>query len=216
MHLILFGAPGVGKGTQAKNISKDYNIPQISTGDMLREAVRTQSSLGKKAEAVMNRGDLVPDDLMLNLIKERISKPDCSKGLILDGFPRTIPQAEGLAKLMKELHLPAFTCIEITVPDEKIVARLTSRLTCSSCGKDYNPTLGSIPENMKCTACSGQIVTRKDDNEETIRKRLKVYQEQTAHVKTFYQKAGNSYSINGDRKVSDVYDEIKQILAKLD
>ncbi len=216
MHLILFGAPGVGKGTQAKNISKDYNIPQISTGDMLREAVRTQSPLGKKAEAIMNRGDLVPDDLMLNLIKERISKPDCSKGLILDGFPRTIPQAEGLAKLMQELHLPAFTCIEIKVPDEIIVTRLTSRLTCASCGKDYSPSLGKIPENMKCSACGGQIITRKDDNEETIRKRLGVYQEQTAHVKTFYQKAGNSYSIDGDREVSVVYDEIKSILSKMD
>ena len=216
MYLILFGAPGVGKGTQAKNISKDYNIPQISTGDMLREAVRTQSSLGKKAEAIMNRGDLVPDDLMLNLIKERISKPDCSKGLILDGFPRTIPQAEGLSKLMQELHLPAFTCIEITVPDEKIISRLTSRLTCGSCGKDYNPAFKSVPGDMKCTVCGGQILTRKDDNEETIRKRLNVYQEQTAHVKTFYQEAGNSYSIDGNREVSIVYDEIKSILSMMD
>lgn len=216
MHLILFGAPGVGKGTQAKNISRDYNIPQISTGDMLREAVRTQSELGKKAEAIMNRGDLVPDDLMLNLIEERISKPDCAKGLILDGFPRTIPQAEGLSKLMQKLHLPAFTCIEIQVPAEKIIARLTSRLTCNSCGKDYNPAISAVPQDMKCTACGGDIVTRKDDNEETIRKRLGVYEEQTAHVKTFYEKAGNSYSIDGDCEVSVVYEEIKKILSTMD
>lgn len=216
MHLILFGAPGVGKGTQAKHISKDYNIPQISTGDMLREAVRTQSALGKKAEAVMNRGDLVPDDLMLNLIEDRISRPDCAKGLILDGFPRTIPQAEGLSKLMKKLHLPAFTCIEITVPGKKIIDRLTSRLTCNSCGKDYNSAMQTLPSDMKCTVCEGHIITRKDDNEETIRKRLNVYEEQTAHVKTFYENAGRSYSIDGDREVSVVYEDIKKILSTME
>ena len=215
MHLILFGAPGVGKGTQAKNISKEYGIPQISTGDMLREAVREQTELGKKAGSIMNRGDLVPDELMLGLIQERISRPDCSNGLILDGFPRTIPQAEELSKLMTQLELPAFTCIEITVPDENIIRRLTSRMACQDCGTDYSSAINPAPADMQCTKCGGKIITRKDDNEETIRKRLNVYQEQTSHVKHFYEEKGKFFSIDGHREVSLVYIVIKDILATL-
>ncbi len=215
MYIILFGAPGVGKGTQAKRISREYGIPQISTGDMLREAVREKTELGKKAEAIMNRGELVPDDLMLNLIRERISKPDCAKGLILDGFPRTTPQAEELSKLMGEMQLPPFTCIEITVPSETIINRLTSRMTCSSCGKDFNPVFTEVPTNMKCTKCGGAIITRSDDNKETIQKRLNVYNEQTAQVKYFYKDKGHFFSIDGDRDVSEVYTSINDILHRL-
>lgn len=215
MYLILFGAPGVGKGTQAKNISRDYGIPQVSTGDMLREAVREQTPLGKKAEAVMNRGELVSDDLMLDLIKERIGRPDCSKGLILDGFPRTIPQAEGLTELMKGMNLPSFTCIEITVPSEQIIKRLSARMTCGSCGADYNPATNPPPADMQCTKCDGKIVIRKDDNEETIRKRLRVYEEQTSHVKTFYQARDAFFSIDGNRSVENVYSSLKEILTKI-
>ncbi len=212
MYIILFGAPGVGKGTQAKKISKDYGIPQISTGDMLREAVRGKTELGKKAEAIMNRGELVPDELMLNLIRERISRPDCAKGLILDGFPRTTPQAEELSELMGEMQLPPFTCIEITVPNEKIINRLSSRMTCSQCGKDYNPAIHQIPADMKCTKCGGTIITRSDDNAETIQKRLNVYNEQTAPVKYFYKDKGRFFSIDGDRDVMEVYTSISEIL----
>lgn len=215
MYLILFGAPGVGKGTQAKKISKDYGIPQISTGDMLREAVREKTELGKKAEAIMNRGELVPDDLMLNLIRERISKPDCVHGLILDGFPRTTPQAQELSKLMQEMRLPTFTCIEITVPNEKIINRLTSRMTCSSCGKDYNPAFGQVPDDMKCTKCGGAIITRSDDNKETIQKRLNVYNEQTSQVKYFYKDNGHFFTVDGDRDVAEVYTSINEILQQL-
>ena len=215
MHLILFGAPGVGKGTQAKKISKEYGIPQVSTGDMLRDAVREQTELGKKAGSIMNRGDLVPDDLMLDLIHERIMKPDCAKGLILDGFPRTIPQADELSKLMRTLDFPSFTCIEITVPDEKIILRLTSRMTCGACGKDYNHAVEAAPEDMVCRKCSGKIITRKDDNEETIQKRLNVYKEQTSQVKHYYEDKGNFYSINGDQEVDVVYSNLNEILNKL-
>ena len=215
MHIILFGAPGVGKGTQAKKISKEYGIPQVSTGDMLREAVREQTELGKQAGSLMNRGELVHDDLMLNLIKERVKKPDCAKGLILDGFPRTIPQADALSHLMKHLNFPCFTCIEITAPSEIIIGRITSRMTCSSCGKDYNPAITPAPADMMCTKCGNKIKSRQDDNEETIRRRLNVYQEQTAQVKHFYEERGTFFTIDGDRDVSEVYASVKDILKNI-
>ncbi len=212
MYLILFGAPGVGKGTQAKLISADYHIPQISTGDMLREAVGKQTELGKKAQAIMERGELVPDDIILGIIKNRISQEDCKNGLILDGFPRTIPQAEGLSKLTEALQLPAFTCIEITVPEAVIIKRLTSRKVCEKCGMDFNPVTNPAPADHICPKCGGRIVTRQDDNEETIRKRLKVYHDQTAQVKDYYKQHDHFYSIDGNKDVEAVYQEIKSIL----
>ena len=215
MNLILFGAPGAGKGTQAKLISKDYGIPQISTGDMLREAVRLQTDLGKQAESIMAAGQLVPDHLMLGLIRERITKPDCANGLILDGFPRTIPQAEGLARLMNELNLPPFICLEISVPEEIIINRLSSRKTCSQCGADYNPATNPAPADMKCTVCGGRIVTRPDDNEETVKKRLEVFKRQTGPVKDYYAKNGNFYSVDGNKPVNEVYESIRKILDAL-
>jgi len=215
MHLILFGAPGVGKGTQAKKISREYGIPQISTGDMLREAVRNNTELGKQAKAIMSRGELVSDAIILNLIKDRIARPDCEKGLILDGFPRTIPQAEGLSKLMETLKLPKFSCIEITVPDEEIIRRLSSRMTCDRCGKDYNPMMGAIPEDLICTACGGNIISRSDDNDKTILNRLKVYQEQTSQVKNYYLARKHFYTIDGNRSADQVYQSIQEIISQL-
>ena len=214
MHLILFGAPGAGKGTQAKLISKEYGIPQISTGDMLREAVRLQTDLGKKAEGIMAAGQLVPDDLILKLIEERITKPDCSNGFILDGFPRTIPQAEALSQLMKRLNLPPFTCLEISVPEDVLIKRLSSRKTCSQCGADYNPATNPAPTDMICPVCGGKIITRSDDNEETIKNRLNVFKRQTGPVKDYYAKAGNFFSIDGNKSVEEVFASIKKILDK--
>ena len=212
MNLILFGAPGVGKGTQAKLISKEYQIPQISTGDMLREAVRNQTDLGRQAQQIMERGELVPDEIILGIIRERIQQPDCTDGLILDGFPRTVPQAEGLEQLGHELHLSPFLCIEIRVPEEVIIKRLTTRKVCSQCGADFNPATNPAPEDGICPKCGGKIVTRQDDNEETIRKRLDVYNRQTAPVKNFYQQKQQFFSIDGNRTVEEVYREIKKIL----
>ncbi len=215
MYLILFGAPGAGKGTQAKRISKEYGIPQISTGDMLREAVRLQSDLGKKAESIMAAGQLVPDDLMLKLIEERITKPDCNNGLILDGFPRTIPQAEELTLLMNKLNLPPFTCLEISVPEDVITKRLSSRKTCSKCGADFNPATNPAPADMKCPICGGDIITRTDDNEETVKNRLNVFKQQTGPVKDFYAKTGNFFSVDGNKPVDEVFASIKKILNEL-
>ncbi len=212
MYLILFGAPGVGKGTQAKLISRKFGIPQISTGDMLREAVKNQTEFGKKAGEIMSRGELVPDDLILNMIKERFGKDDCKNGFILDGFPRTLPQAEGLDKLMKELELPEFKCIEIAVPDEHIITRLVSRRLCSKCGADYNLITNPPPANKKCIKCGGDIIQRKDDNEETINNRLQVYNQQTAPLKDFYQKKGQFFSVDGRNSVEEVQNEIGTVL----
>jgi len=212
MYLILFGAPGVGKGTQAKLVSKKLNIPQISTGDMLRAAVKNQTELGKQAGAIMSRGELVPDDLILNMIKERFGQDDCKNGFILDGFPRTLAQADGLDKLMKELNLPEFTCIEITVPDKDIIDRLVSRRGCSKCGADYNLSTNPPPADNKCVKCGGEIIQRKDDNEETIGNRLKVYSDQTAPLTDFYQKKGKFFSVDGRNSIDAVQDEMAAFL----
>ncbi len=212
MYIILFGAPGVGKGTQAKLISRKYKIPQISTGDMLREAIRQGTELGKQAEAIIAKGELVSDDIMLGLINERISQPDCKNGFILDGFPRTIAQAKGLDQLFKEKNLPSPICIEITVPENVIITRLTARRICEQCGTIYDPVTNPVPENNICPKCGGRIVKREDDNEETIHKRLQVYHEQTAPVRDYYRQLSTFYSIDGNRSVEEVFNEIDSIL----
>ena len=212
MYLILFGAPGVGKGTQAKLISKKHKIPQISTGDMLRAAVKNKTELGKKAGEIMSRGELVPDDLILEMIKERFGLDDCKNGFILDGFPRTLAQAEGLDKLMQHLKLPEFNCFEISVPDQDIISRLVSRRLCSNCGTDYNLITNPPPEDLKCIICGGEIIQRKDDNEETITNRLKVYTDQTAPLKNYYQSKGNFITVDGRKKIDEVQEDINNLL----
>jgi adenylate kinase len=181
---------------------------------MLREAVKNESELGKEASLLMNQGMLVHDEIMLALIKERISRPDCEPGFILDGFPRTITQAEGLDKLFSELQLSDVTCIEITVPDEEIINRLVSRRLCESCGTDYNLITNPPPENMRCKKCEGTIIQRKDDNRETISNRLEVYLEQTSPLKEYYKHKGAFYSFDGLRDINDIRDEIFEILEK--
>lgn len=212
MYLILFGAPGVGKGTQARLISENYHIPQISTGDMLRDAVKEKTKLGLKANELMNQGKLVPDEIMLELIKDRISLPDCQNGFILDGFPRTLEQAKGLDALFSELNLPGVTCIEINVPDDEIVKRLISRRICEKCGTDYNLITNPPPTNLICTKCGGNIVRRKDDNQETISNRLKVYLEQTAPLKDYCRKKGHFHSVDGLRSIEEVRQDIFRIV----
>ena len=213
MYLILFGAPGVGKGTQAKLISSKHNIPQISTGEMLRAAVKSQTELGKKAGEIMSRGELVPDDLILEMIKERFGMDDCKNGFILDGFPRTLAQVEGLDKLMEELNLPDFKCIEISVPDQDIISRLVSRRLCSNCGTDYNLITNPPPEDMRCLKCGGEIIQRKDDKEETITNRLKVYNDQTSPLKNYYQAKGNFFTVDGRKSIDEVQQEVNALLA---
>lgn len=212
MRLILLGAPGVGKGTQAKKLQDQFGIPQISTGDILRAAVRDKTELGMAAKAYMDRGELVPDDVIIGIIRERISQPDCEKGFILDGFPRTIPQAEALDAMLAEMKLNLDVVLEIYVDPEKIVQRLTNRRVCSECGAVFNLLTNPPPADGKCPNCGGEIIQRDDDKEETVRNRLAVYNKQTAPLKEFYSKKGILKTINGDDTIEEVYRKILDTL----
>ncbi len=212
MYLILLGAPGAGKGTQAKMIMKKYDIPQISTGDILRNEVSEQTALGKKAKDIMERGELVSDDIILSMVENRIAKPDCQNGFILDGFPRTIPQAEGLDEIIRKNPRINLKVVEIVVPEEKIISRLTSRRVCSNCGKDYNLNLNPPPPDGRCTVCGGEIIQRDDDKESTIRNRLKVYRQQTEPLVDYYSNKGILFRIDGQRPVNQVFEEIERIV----
>jgi len=212
MYIMLLGAPGVGKGTQAKKIMAKYGIPQISTGDILRNEVRLQTELGKLAKEVMERGELVPDEIILKMVEKRLQEPDCQKGFILDGFPRTIPQAEGLEEILQRMGNISLKVIEIYVPDEEIIRRLSARRICSKCGKDYNLIFNPPPADGKCEVCGGEIIQRDDDREETIRKRLEVYRKQTEPLVSYYQKKGNLYRVDGTRSIEEVFQEIERII----
>ncbi len=212
MQLILLGAPGAGKGTQAKRIMATYHIPQISTGDILRKEVREKTELGLKAKDIMERGELVPDDIILKMIEKRLHQPDCQNGFILDGFPRTIPQAEGLEEILDNMGKNQLIVIEISVSDEEIIRRLSNRRICSMCGKDFNLILNPPPENMVCPVCGGKIIQRDDDKPETIKKRLEVYRKQTEPLIKYYHQKGKLFRIDGLRPVDTIFNQIKEIL----
>jgi adenylate kinase len=187
MKLILLGAPGAGKGTVAKQLTQLDGSVQISTGDILRGAVQAGTELGKKAEAFMKAGDLVPDDLIMGIMEERLQEDDCAKGFLLDGFPRTIPQAEALKELLARLNIELDFAVEIDVPREVILDRLTTRRTCVDCGAIYN--VKSMPPKVEgvCDKCGGKVVQRDDETEEAISNRLDVYNEKTAPLVDFYK-----------------------------
>ena len=187
MKLILLGAPGAGKGTVAKELTKLDGSVQISTGDILRGAVQAGTELGKQAEAFMKAGDLVPDDLIMGIMEQRLQEPDCANGFLLDGFPRTIPQAEALGVLLKKIDVDLDFAVEIDVPREVILDRLTTRRTCEGCGAIYN--VKSMPPKVEgvCDKCGGKVVQRDDETEEAISNRLDVYQEKTAPLVGYYK-----------------------------
>ncbi|RLI84371.1 adenylate kinase [Archaeoglobales archaeon] len=215
MNLILLGAPGAGKGTQAKLIVSKYNIPQISTGDMLREAVAKQTELGKKAKEYMDKGELVPDDVVIGIVKERLAQPDCEKGFILDGFPRTLKQAEALDKILDELGKKIDAVINVAVPEDEIVRRIVNRRTCKKCGAVYHLIYNPPKESGKCDKCGGELYQRDDDREETVKERLKVYKAQTEPLIDYYSKKGLVYDVDGAKSIDGVFEEIKEILDKL-
>ncbi len=215
MNLILLGGPGAGKGTQAKLIVEKYKIPQISTGDMLREAVKQGTELGKKAKEYMDKGELVPDEIVIGIVKERLKQPDCDRGFILDGFPRTIAQAEALDKILDEIGKKIDAVINIQVPEEEIVKRIVNRRTCKNCGAIYHLIYSPPKEPNKCDKCGGELYQRDDDKEETVRERLRVYREQTEPLIEYYQKKGILYNVDGTKDINGVFEEIKSILDKL-
>ncbi|MEE4161750.1 MAG: adenylate kinase [Woeseiaceae bacterium] len=208
MRIVLLGAPGSGKGTQAKKLMAERNIPQISTGDMLRAAVAEGTRFGQKAKAIMERGELVPDDVMLGIISERLARPDAADGFILDGFPRTEQQALDLEELLDELGTPLDAAILMDVDFDILMKRLTGRRTCSKTGKLLNVYFSPREELDAVVAAGGELVQREDDNEETIGNRLSVYREQTEPLVAFYEKRGRLKKIDAEGSIDEVYQRL--------
>lgn len=204
MRLILFGPPGVGKGTQAKLLSARLGVPHISTGDMLREAVAAGTELGKRARAIMDSGRLVSDDVMIGIIRDLLRSPKCAGGFILDGFPRTVPQAEALSKLLSELSVVLDGVISMEIEEQAVVRRLSSRLTCRRCGKIYNLLIDRLTDPGKCPACGGELSQREDDKPETIVRRLRVYADSTQPILDFYRCVGILKTVNGMGSIEQV------------
>lgn len=204
MRTVLLGAPGSGKGTQGVFLSQKFAIPQISTGDLLRAAVREGSALGKQAKSAMDAGALVSDDIVIGLIRERLSQADAQKGYILDGFPRNIPQAEALDIMLQDVGQPLEGVVLLEVPFDELMQRLTGRRTCKDCGAIFNVHLSPPAEEGVCDNCSGELFQRQDDNAETIENRLKVYQEQTAPLIGYYQQKNQLHSLNGTGDIESI------------
>ncbi len=199
MKLILLGAPGAGKGTQAEVISEALSIPQISTGNILREAVKNKTACGIEAKSYMDSGALVPDSVVIGILKDRIAQPDCEKGFILDGFPRTVPQAEAL----DEMGIIIDKVVEIYVPDETIQKRLSGRRVCEACGASYHVDFKPTKVEGICNLCGGNTVIRKDDEPATVIDRLKTYHEKTAPLKDYYGKQGKLVTVEGQEEVAE-------------
>jgi len=214
MNLILMGPPGAGKGTQAKLLLAEFQVPQISTGDILREAVKAGTELGKKAGPLMAEGKLVPDDLVIGVAEERLKKPDCAKGFVLDGFPRTIPQAEALEAMLARLGKKIDKVISIEVDDKVIVERMGGRRSCPKCGAVFHVTANPPKAEGVCDACGTALVRRPDDDPETVQERLTVYAKKTAPLKAFYEQRGLLAKIDGVGATDAVFGHIKAALGR--
>ncbi len=199
MKLILLGAPGAGKGTQAEIICDKLSIPAVSTGNIIREAVKTGTEMGQKAKAFIEGGKLVPDDIIIGIIKERLNEPDCERGFILDGVPRTVAQAEAIEQMGIEID----KVLDIEVADESIVRRLSGRRVCASCGASYHTVYKPSADPTKCDRCGGELIIRKDDEPSTVLERLAVYHEQTEPLKEFYAARGKLAVVEGQEEVAD-------------
>ncbi len=211
MRIVLLGAPGAGKGTQAELITQRYRIPHISTGDILRAAVKQGTQLGRLAESYMTKGELVPDEVVIGIVAERIQDPDCANGFLLDGFPRTVAQAEALDKVLKERHQELDAVLSLEVDEDEVVRRLSSRRVCQGCGKIYIASNTEADERA-CEACGGKLITRADDQPEAIKRRLQVYRDQTEPLVGYYRNAGILKSIPATGTVEEVFQRIEKTL----
>lgn len=212
MKIIMLGAPGAGKGTQAKRIAEKYGIPHISTGDIFRANIKNGTDLGKKAKEYMDKGALVPDELTFDLVMDRIQQEDCKNGFVLDGFPRTIPQAEALDEALGKISEKMDYAIDVDVPDENIVNRMGGRRACLSCGATYHIEFNPTKVDGICDACGAKTVLRDDDKPETVQNRLKVYHEQTQPLIDYYKKQDILKSVDGTQPMDAVFDAIVGIL----
>lgn len=209
------GLPGAGKGTQAEKIVEKYGIPHISTGDMFRAAIEEGTELGLKAKSFMDKGELVPDEVTIGIVRERLSKQDCEKGFLLDGFPRTIPQAEALEGILADLHRRIDYCINIDVDANILMERLTGRRICKACGSTYHLVFNPPKKENVCDRCGGELYQRTDDNADTVQNRLKVNVEQAKPLLEFYEKKGYLRNIDGKQDIDKVFDDIDQLLGGL-
>ena len=214
MKIIMLGAPGAGKGTQAKMIADKYSIPHISTGDIFRANIKNGTELGKKAKTYMDQGLLVPDELTVKILLDRVSQPDCKNGYVLDGFPRTIPQAEVLDKALAELGESIDYAIDVDVPDENIVKRMSGRRACVSCGATYHVVHVPPKKEGICDRCGSELILRDDDKPETVKNRLDVYHKQTQPLIDFYTKKGVLKTVDGTVDMQDVFKAIVAILGE--
>ena len=214
MYILLMGPPGAGKGTQAANLVQKYGIPHISTGDMFRAAVKEGTELGKKAKACMDAGQLVPDEITIGIVKERLAKPDCAKGFILDGFPRTVEQADALDGILKALSIRLTRAVDISVPSDVLVERAVGRRICKKCGATYHIRFNPSKAEGVCDACGGETYQRADDSEATMKNRLSVYEAQTKPLISYYREAGLYSKIDGSQEMSKVFADITACLEK--
>ena len=212
MKIIMLGAPGAGKGTQAKKIAEKYQIPHVSTGDIFRSNIKEGTQLGRKAKEYMDQGALVPDELTIDMLMDRIQQEDCKNGYVLDGFPRTIPQAESLQKAITEMGQKIDFAINVDVPDENIINRMSGRRACISCGATYHIVYNPSKISGVCDVCGSELVLRDDDKPETVKKRLAVYHDQTRPLIDYYKEAGVLVNVDGTQELNKVFSDITDIL----
>lgn len=215
MNLVLMGLPGAGKGTQAEKIVEKYNIPHISTGDMFRAAIKEGTELGLQAKSFMDKGALVPDEVTIGIVKDRLSKDDCEKGFLLDGFPRTVAQAAALDEMLSELNRPIDYVINVDVDQDILMERLTGRRICKECGATFHLVFNPPAQEGVCTRCGGELYQRADDNAETVQNRLEVNLAQTKPLLSFYEDKGTLRNINGQQDINVVFEDIEKLLGGL-
>lgn len=212
MRLVFLGPPGVGKGTQARRLSQEYKWPQIATGDILREAVAQETPLGLRAKEYMDKGDLVPDEIVVGIVKERLAEPDAQEGFILDGFPRTVNQAQELEAELSSFGSGIDAVVYFKVSEKEILRRLTGRRICKSCGALYHIIYSPPATEDKCDQCGGELYQRSDDSEDTVRRRMEVYLAQTAPLISYYRSRGILWEVNGEQNPDEVYKQLKEAL----
>ena len=214
MNIVLFGPPGSGKGTQAKMLVEEYRIPHISTGDILRDNLKNKTKLGLEAKSYMDKGELVPDEVLIGIIKDRLSQSDCASGFLLDGYPRTLPQADALSKILDEIGMKLDVVLNIDVPDEELIKRLSGRRMCP-CGASYHVLFNQPKQEGICDLDGNKLYQRDDDREEAIMHRLDVYKTQTQPLIDYYTKEGLMVTVNGTGGISEVFAEIRRVLDEL-